>query len=238
MIPKRRTREEQDRHNLRRREAKQKGKQGVFTMQYMLAKYPEIYTEVCEFFTELKNKYPGKRDLSKTYEFKQIKNKATKITDAITLEPHLKINLISINNQVSTNNNNNIQVSNNVVVEQEAPFINMETNDIEKLIEELRQDPDLMCAFNDIVIEDPGMETTVEEFCSPVDKETQEIADKETLEIAADKETLEIAADKETQEIAKIVREISEDAELMSAFNDIEFDHLGEDLPEVDDIFW
>ena len=157
----------------------------------------------------------------------------------ITLEPRLNINLLCTdnNNQVfinSDNNNNNqvfintdinqvstnnIEVTEQEVTEQEAPIVNiesMETNDIQKLIEELRQDPDLMSTFNDIMIEDHGMETivetTVEEFCPPPDKETEEIA--------------------------KIVSEICEDAELMEAFNDVEFDHLGEDLPEVEDIFW
>ena len=228
-----RTREQQDLHNQRRREAKQRGKQGFFTMKYISIKYPEIYTKVCEFYAELKDKYPTKRDLTTTFEFKQLKDNSTKITDMITLEPRLNINLLCTdnNNQVFINNdNNNNQVfinsdinqvsTNNIeVTEQEAPFVNiesMETNDIQKLIEEIRQDPDLMSTFNDIMIEDHGMETivetTVEEFCPPTDKETEEIA--------------------------KIVSEICEDAELMEAFNDVEFDHLGEDLPEVEDIFW
>ena len=228
-----RTREQQDLHNQRRREAKQKGKQGIFIMEYIVIKHPEIYTEACEFYTKLKDEYPMKRDLTKTSEFKRLGNKSTKITDVITLEPRLNINLLCTdnNNQVfinSDNNNNQVfinsdinQVStNNIeVTEQEAPFVNMEsmeTDDIQKLIEELRQDPDLMSTFNDIVFEDPGMEITVEttvaEFCPP--------------------------ADKETEEIAKIVSEICEDAELMEAFNHVDFDHLGEDLPEVEDIFW
>ena len=236
-MPKR-TREQQDLHNQKRREAKQKGKQGVFTMKYISIKHPEIYTKSCEFYAELKDKYPAKRDLTTTYEFKQLKDKSTKTTELVTLEPRLNINLLCTdnNNQVFINsdNNNNNQVfinsdnnqvsTNNIeVTEQEVPFANiesMETNDIQKLIEELRQDSDLMSAFNDIMIEDHGMETivettvetTVEEFCPPVDKETQQIAE--------------------------IVREIVEDPELMSSFNDVEFDHLGEDLPEVDDIFW
>ena len=227
-----RTREQQDLHNQRRREAKQKGKQGIFIMKYIAIKHAEIYTEACEFYTELKDKYPMKRDLTNTSEFKRLGNKSTKITDVITLEPRLNINLLCTdnNNQVFINSDNSNQVfinsdinqvstNNNEVTEQEVPFVNtesMKTDDIQKLIQELRQDPNLMSTFNDIVFEDPGMEitvgTTVAEFCPP--------------------------ADKESEEIAKIVSEICEDAELKEAFNHVDFDHLGEDLPEVEDIFW
>ena len=198
-----RTREQQDRHNQRRRESKQEGREAIFTMKYILTKYPEIHSEACEFFTVLDHKYPGKRDLSKTHEFIQLKDQ-TKNTDTIMLEPRLEINLISSSNIMITE-------------EETPPFISMEsmeTDEIEKLIEELRQDPDLTSAFDNIVLEDPAMETTiVEEFLPP--------------------------ADAERQEIEKIVREIGEDAELISAFNDMEqFDHLGEDLPELDEVFW
>ena len=195
-----RTREQQDAHNRRRREIKQLGRQGIFTVKYLEIIYPEIYNEVSEFHRELKEKYPNKLNLTRTCEFKRLENKPTK--NIITLEPQLNICLLSTDNQATTSN---IKVT-------EAPPVNMEileADEIEKIIQELRNDPDLLSTFNDITIEDPIDEITVE--TTPT----------------------ETSAPTDNEEIDKIVTEICQDAEFMKAF-----DHLGEDLPELDDIFW
>ena len=43
----------------------------------------------------------------------------------------------------------------------------------------------------------------------------------------------------ERDEIANIVQELNEDPNLAKVLNDTEFDHLGEDLPELEDEqFW
>ena len=195
-----RTREQQDAHNRRRREIKELGRQGIFTVKYLEIIHPEIYNEVSKFHGELREKYPKKLNLTRTYEFKQMGNKPIK--NIIKLEPVLNISLLPTDNQATTCN---IEVT-------EAPLVNMEileADEIEKIIQELRNDPDLMNTFNDITIEDPVDEITVEttpaETSSPIDNE----------------------------EIDKIVTEIYQDAEFMKAF-----DHLGEDLPELNDIFW
>ena len=192
-----RTREQQDAHNRRRREMKQLGRQGVFTMNYIQIIHPEIYNEVSKFHGELKEKYPKKLNLTKTYEFKRLGNKPTK--NIITLEPQLNISLLSTGNQATTSN---IKVT-------EAPPVNieiLEADEIEKIIQELRNDPDLMSTFNDITIEDPVDEITVE--TTPA----------------------EASSPNDNEEIDKIVTEICQDAEFMKAF-----DHLGEDLSELDE---
>ena len=64
-----RTRAAQDRHNERRRHSRGKARQAVFSMDYIQAKYPEIYNEVEGFFTVLNLRYPNKYDLRKTNEY-------------------------------------------------------------------------------------------------------------------------------------------------------------------------
>ena len=195
-----RTREQQIEHNRRRREIKQLERQGFFMMNYIQIIHPEIYNEVSKFHAELREKYPKKLNLTRTYEFRQLGNKPT--NNIITLEPQLNIRLLSTQNQATTSN---IEVT-------EAPLVNSEmldADEIEKIIQELRNDPDLMSTFNDIKIEDPVDEITVE--TTPA----------------------EASSPNDNEEIDKIVTEICQDAEFMGAF-----EHLGEDLPELDDIFW
>ena len=110
---------------------------------------------------------------------------------------------------------NNQATTNNTYVTEDPPVAieNLETEEIERIIRELRNDPDLMYAFNDITIEDPVYETTVE---------TTQTEGSLPIPTA-------------NEEIDKIVTELYNDAEFMEAFA-----HWGEDLPELndDDIFW
>ena len=211
-----RTRVQQDQHNERRRQVKKEGRKAIFCMYYILSRYPEIHSEACEFFTTLNQRYPGKRDLTKTYEFKQLKDQQGLVKNTTMLEPRLKIPLIP-NNAVSTPTNDPTTTE-----EEIPPFVDMESEEIEKIIKELRQDPDLASVFDNIELEDVSAYTTIE-----------------TTTV----EEIPPLIDTESQEIAKIVEEIREDPDLSSVFNDmelqLEFDHLGEDLPELDqEINW
>ena len=214
-----RTRVQQDQHNERRRRIKKEGRKAIFCMHYILSTYPEIHSKACEFFTTLNQRYPGKRDLTKTYEFNQLKDQQGLVKNTTMLEPRLKIPLIP-NNAVSAPTNDP------TTTEEEIPlFVEMESEEIERIIKELRQDPNLASAFDkfdNIELEDVSAYTTIE-----------------TTTV----EEIPPLIDTESQEIAKIVEEISEDPDLSSVFNDVEFqlefDHLGEDLPELDqEIIW
>ena len=178
-----RTRVQQDQHNERRRLVKQEGRKAIFCMRYIHAKYPQIHEEACEFFAMVNQRYPGKRDLTKTSEFKHLKDEPRNM-----LEPHLEI-------QLMPNNTNSTPTTIETTTEEEIPPIgDMESEEIERIIKELRQDPDLASVFNDIEV---SAYTTVE---------------------------------------TSVFDDI-ENPDLPSVFNDmdlqIEFDHLGEDLPEL-----
>ena len=200
-----RTREQQDAHNQRRRELKQQGRQGIFTMEYLRIKHPKIYDEVNNFYEQLREKYPKRLKHINTKEFKQMAKKSTIKT--VDLEPRLTICLLPPQNNQATTNNTYVTEDPPVAIE------NLETEEIERIIRELRDDPDLMYAFNDITIEDPIYETTVE---------TTQTDGSLPIPTYND-------------EIDKIVTELYNDAEFMEAFA-----HFGEDLPEPNDdhIFW
>ena len=136
-----RTRVQQDQHNERRRLVKQEGRKAIFCKRYIHAKYPEIHDEACEFFDKVNERYPGKRDLCKTHEFKSLKESP----GLVELEPHLRIPLMP---------NNTILTPTTTTTEEEIPPVidseEMESEEIKKIIDELRQDPDLASIFNDI----------------------------------------------------------------------------------------
>ena len=152
-MPKR-TRVQQDQHNERRRLVKQEGRKAIFCMKYINAKYPDIHDEACEFFAMVNERYPGKRDLSKTHEFKHIKDQPK---NTRMLEPQLEIPLIP-NNTVITPTNDPTTTT----TEEIPPVIDLENEEIEKIIDELRQDPDLASVFNDIELPPVSAYTVVE----------------------------------------------------------------------------
>ena len=211
-----RTRIQQDMHNERRRQTKKDGRKAIFCMKYIQLRYPQIHNEVCEFFTVVNQRYPGKRDLSKTYEFNHLKDQPGLVKNTMLLEPHLEIPLIP-NNAVST------PTTTPTTTEEEIPpFVDMESEEIDKIINELRQDPDLASVFDDI--------------------ELQSVSAYTTIETTAEEE-IPPFVDMGSEGIDKIVKEIRENPDLASAFDDIElqleFDALGEDLPELEqEINW
>ena len=106
-----RTRVQQDQHNERRRLVKQEGRKAIFCMRYIHAKYPQIHEEACEFFAMVNQRYPGKRDLTKTSEFKHLKDEPRNM-----LEPHLEIQLLP-------NNTNSTPTTIETTTEEEIPPI-------------------------------------------------------------------------------------------------------------------
>ena len=203
-MPKR-TRAQQDLHNARRRIVKQEGRKAIVCMKYMKAKYENIYEEVCEFFDKVDQRYPGKRDLTKTYEFYKLKDQPKTTTTTTMLEPHLKIPLMP---------------NNTVTIEEIPPVISFQDAEIEKIIKELRQDPDLASVFNDFELP-PASDYTIMETSTGESIQEEEISSLD-------------------QEIDQIIQGLQQDQELSSIFNDTEFNAVGEDLPDIsdDETFW
>ena len=62
-----------ERKNIWRRMQTAKVRETRVITGYIEFKHPEVYKEAKEFYTELNNLYPGKKDLRKTNEFEWIK---------------------------------------------------------------------------------------------------------------------------------------------------------------------
>ena len=102
-----RTRVQQDQHNERRRRCKQEGRKAIVCMHYIKLTQPQKYNEACEFFTVLNERYPGKRDLTKTSEFMALKQTPGPNKNITMVEPQLEITLMG-NATVTTTIENTI----------------------------------------------------------------------------------------------------------------------------------
>ena len=157
-----RTKEQQDAHNKRRREIKQEGREGIFAVKYLQAMHPKIYKEINDFYLQLRIKYPNRLTHVTTKEFKELgKKKVDK--KHINLKPQLTICLMS-------------SPDNQVTVTEEPPVAieDLPHEEVEKLIQELRDDPDLSQVFDDITTCETAVET---EGCLPILTPDQEIDD-------------------------------------------------------------
>ena len=212
-MPKR-TREQQDLHNLNRRKLSKEGKKAIVCMKYIGIKYPEICIEASKLYDAVYVLYPGKHDLTKTPEFKYAtEGEARKIN---ILQPILEIPLMSKTLTTTTTSEETTQTDQT----QEVPFAFDATNEeIEAMITELRQDPDLVSIFNDFQFPEITVETEIVQTQLPeTTAETTVETDVET--------TMETSF--QISEIDRIIQE--------------EFNALGEDLPDIfdnqDQLFW
>ena len=168
-MPKR-TREQQDKHNENRRKVKKEGKKATLCMKYIGIKYPKIYDEVNKLHDIIRALYPGKRDLSTTPEFtrcvqdENVKNNM--------LQPILEIPLLSKQTTSTIK-----ETTQNDKVEEIPLTIDATDEEIETMIAELREDPDLVSFFNDFHFEEITVETTVE--TSSLTTQIDQIIDEE-----------------------------------------------------------
>ena len=154
-----RTKEQQIAHNKRRREIKQEGREGIFAVKYLQAMHPKIYQEINDFYRQLRARYPRRLTHISTKEFKAL-GKTESAKKHTMLKPQLTICLMST-------------PDNKVTITEEPPIAmeDLQAEETEKLIQELREDPDLAHVFADITLE-----TTVEtERCLPILTPDQEI---------------------------------------------------------------
>ena len=192
-----RTKEQQIAHNKRRREIKQEGREGIFAVKYLQVMHPKIYQEINDFYLQLRAKYPRRLTHISTKEFKELgKTEADK--KHIMLKPQLTICLMA-------------SPDNNVTITEEPPVAieDLQAEETEKLIQQLRDDPDLAHVFADITLCETAVETETER-CLPI-----------------------LTPD---QEIDNIVTELYNDAAFMDEFTRLGED-LPE-LNDNDNIFW
>ena len=174
-MPKR-TRQQQDRHNETRRKLKKDGKKAIFGMKYIKLKHPEIHDDAFKLYDFLVTLYPGKRDLTQTPGFKKyMENENIKNTmlqpvldqtpgfkkymeneniKNTMLQPVLEIPLTAIQTPTT------ITVPKETTRTEEIPLqLPLSDEETDKMINDLRQDPDLMSFFKDFQLNEITVET-------------------------------------------------------------------------------
>ena len=219
-MPKR-DRQQLDKRNASRRKQKKLGRKGIFYMEHLQNIHPNIFTEVGELYEYLNTIYPKKHSLTKTQLYlkciqdKNIKDKTIKYTakrgnQTGEIRPVLRIPLIQMPS-TSTITRETPQQTAVPVVETTLPQLpqlpNLTDQEINRLLKELQQDPDLRDFFqedhsNDAVVRSLGPDF---EQVIPIQKVEEEVG-PEILE----------------GEIDRIIRE--------------EFEQLGTDLPDLTNV--
>ena len=218
-MPKR-DRQQLDKRNASRRKQKKLGRKGIFYMEHLQNTHPNFFTEVSELYEYLNTIYPKKHCLTKTQLYqkciqdKTIKDKTIKYTAKCgnqtgEIRPVLRIPLIQMPS-TSTITRETPQQTAVPVVETtlpQLPQLPQTDEEINRLLKELQQDPDLRDFFqedhsNDAVVRSLGPDF---EQVIPIQKVEEEVG-PETLEC----------------EIDKIIRE--------------EFEQLGTDLPDLTNV--
>ena len=224
-MPKR-TREQQDLHNLNRRKLKKEGKKAIVCMKYIEIRYPEIHTEASKLYDSVYVLYPGKRDLLETPEFKfATEGDDKKIS---MLQPILEIPLMSKTLATTTTPEETTRTDQT----QEVPFSFDATNEeIQAMITELRQDPDLVSMFNDFQFPEITVETQLPETTAET-----------TVETGVETQLLETTAETTVETGVETITETSAQISEIDRIIREEFMALGDDLPDIFDdqneLFW
>ena len=208
-----------ERKNFTRRRLSRSNRHDKLISQYISFKHPEIYKDAEEIYKRLNDKYPNKRDLSKTIDFVQL------TTSAMTYSQYYyyrKLEKKKQNNgETATKTTNNLH---NMVLQ--IPLLSSETVadnmslDIaqnEEVMTEIAADPDLQAVFNNFTT--PGGET-LDNFSS---EGSMSGSENNTSESESIKETVQhfpLAVNE--QDIQDLVDELVNDPELNHVFNPIQ----------------
>ena len=139
-------------------------RKSIFAMKYIKIKHSKTYDEACNLYVFINELYPSKRDLTKTPEF--VKCTENEIVRNTILQPMLEIPLMSTRSLPATTTSEGIpsqpvetqEISSQIVETQEIPFkYNATDEEIQTMLDELRQDPELESIFDDFRL----LETTV-----------------------------------------------------------------------------
>ena len=137
--------ESKQRKNTTRRLLTLTSKHDRFISAYLKAKYPEVYGEADEFFTQLNKLYPDKRDLRKTIEFLRItagiknlneyyyRNKISKRLEKNHTADNMVLEIPLLNQNTLTNNQNEEVNESPLVIPEE---VNVHANELPLVIPE------------------------------------------------------------------------------------------------------
>ena len=211
-----------ERYMNNRRERISKARQALLMNEYIQTKHFEIYREAAEYYNELNEKYPTKRDLRKCTEFRDWKSKTSGVQSKKRSASSAR------------NTNYHIYLHPAIPIEQQSESPDLSSSEISDL--DLPEPPRVQRTANKI------MELRIPLLSpSAAMSETVEIVTQETLENIRAEETIDDTTLHPTLEeglpqdiVDRIIKELRADPELRSIMTDmeqdIEFQQLGIDL--------
>ena len=163
----------------KRKERERERRIDTFAMEYVRAKYPKVYNEAMGFYNEIREVYPEKCDLRKTQEFKRWKIKQQEgeqtpkppQTPAIpeppqTMTDNLELRIPLWDTTTLTAARNLETVVEEVLGEgviYPSLMDEIPSEQLESIIEELREDTNLNDIFNTIEFEQLGADININE---------------------------------------------------------------------------
>ena len=169
----RRTQDQKLKRNATRRDNSKRNRKAVFCLNHLRITRPEIYEEAMELYEHINAIYPCKHDLTqtmlyrKTIEGGNVPLRTSTRTSKREVIPRLEIPLIAMQDQVEVPRQNHQSVITSTVSSEE----------IESIMKDLQQDPDLQNFFNEIAVvsDESGPKTLEEEIDSIIMAEFQRL---------------------------------------------------------------
>ena len=169
----RRTQDQRLKRNATRRDNSKRNRKAVFCLNHLKIIHPEIYEEAMELYEHINAIYPCNHDLTrtklyrKTIEGGNVPLRTSTRTSKREVTPRLEIPLMAMQDQVEVPRQNHQSVITSTVSSEE----------IESIMKDLQQDPDLKNIFNEIevVSDESGPKTLEEEIDSIIMTEFQRL---------------------------------------------------------------
>ena len=181
----------------RRRQSRVKTRESLFIADYLEMKYNDVYTEVAKVYNSLNKKYPQKPDLRRTPEFRALKNKTnpkynrslyegiilTKPLQPLSMQ--LEIPLLPSPKCIKQSTHKDEQTTMDEIIQEGdqqqqdvsniAPSLmeNLSPEVVDKIIEDLRNDPDMHELMSDVEkqIEEELLEIDIPEIPDLLEEE-------------------------------------------------------------------
>ena len=151
----RRNREQNLKRNETRRNNSKRNRKAVFCLNHLKNTQPEIYKQSIELYEYMNHIYPNKHNLTKTMLYQKIMQNrnvplSTSIRQNLEVIPKLEIPLMSIRDQVKEIPQQKHQSVVTTITTQQPT---VPSEELEALILDLQQEPDIQSFFNEIDVD-------------------------------------------------------------------------------------
>ena len=241
-----------ERKKLTRRKLCLKARQDRFVSGYVKHKHPQVYSQANEWYKQLDEMYPDKRDLCKTLEFLRMTTGVKTYTEYYHLNrPNRKRKNETVEKSSKKQAQEKNSISDNMMlkiplmkmsesilqrastINDDESFLSITDQEYEAVIEELRNDPDLYAIYNDLNGEIADKNTYQDNIVDMSEVQQTEFNQDNIVDMSEVQQTeftVEHTDENESflnvpnQVYEEIIQELDQDPDLCSIFNDIDVD--------------